>query len=193
VSSAASRPYEPTGDDPLDRVVDLLRPTTSGGGSEPSTTAPGWDRLAVLGDVADRLVAAAHLSPLVLVVEDVHWADLETLALLRLLAPELVRTPLVVVVTARPAPDDERAMALAGLAGSPSSEVVALGPLTVGDVEDYLAAGRHDGDATAVLALSGGLPLLLPVAVGAGSESYDAAAGRSQVDVPTLVRRLTVS
>ncbi len=139
-------------------------------------------------------MAAADADPLVLVVEDVHWADPETLALLRLLAPELGRMPLVVVLTARPAVDDEHATALAGLSGSPSTEVVSLGPLEVADVADYLVQGRHAGDAAAVLALSGGLPLLLPVAVGATpSATDDAGPGGRLVDVPTLVRRLTVS
>ena len=144
-----------------------MRPTASGADPDALSAGPGWDRLAVLGDVVDRLVAAADAEPLVLVVEDVHWADPETLALLRLLAPELGRMPLVVVLTASPAVDDEHATALAGLSGSASTEVVSLGPLEVADVADYLVQGRHAGDAAAVLALSGGLPLLLPVAVGA--------------------------
>ena len=194
VSSAAVRQRRATGEDPLDPLTQLLRPTANGADPDAPSAGPGWDRLAVLGDVVDRLVAAADAQPLVLVVEDVHWADPETLALLRLLAPELGRTPLVVVLTARPAADDERATALAGLSGSASTQVVALGPLDVADVADYLVQGRHAGDAAAVLALSGGLPLLLPVAVGAApGAGDDEGSGRQLVDVPTLVRRLTVS
>ena len=194
VSSAAARPRRATGEDPLGRLTDLLRPTTNRPVPGAPSAGPGWDRLAVLGNVADRLVAAADEKPLVLVIEDVHWADPETLALLRLLAPELGRTPLVVVLTARPAADDERATALAGLSGSASTQVVALGPLEVADVEDYLVRGRHEGDPAAVLALSGGLPLLLPVAVGAGLGTPTVAgSGGPHADVPTLVRRLTVS
>jgi len=194
VSSAAARPRRATGEDPLGRLSDLLRPTTNRPAPDAPSAGPGWDRLAVLGNVADRLVAAADEAPLVLVIEDVHWADPETLALLRLLAPELARTSLVVVLTARPAADDERATALAGLSGSASTQVVALGPLEVADVEDYLVRGRHEGDPAAVLALSGGLPLLLPVAVGAGLGTPNvAASGGPHADVPTLVRRLTVS
>lgn len=189
-------------------LVALLRPTAgaaerAGGAS----FSPGWDRLAVLGDIVDHLVAASRSAPVVLVLEDVHWADAETLALLRLLAPELARCPLVVLATARHATDDDHAAALAGLTSSPSTQVVALGPLSVADVEQYLEVGSFRADATEVLALSGGLPLLLPVAVGAthgGSEDPSAAASRSgtspstepsplRVDVPTLVRRLTVS
>ena len=198
VSSAAARPRRASGEDPLGRLTDLLRPTGSRTVTDAPSAGPGWDRLAVLGEVADRLVAAAHEAPLVLVVEDVHWADPETLALLRLLAPELGRTPLVVVLTARTAVDDERATALAGLSGSASTQVVALGPLDVADVEDYLVRGRHEGDPAAVLALSGGLPLLLPVAVGAGPGAGPGTpnvhgSGGPHADVPTLVRRLTVS
>ena len=68
-------------------LVELLRPKAgaidrTGGAS----FSPGWDRLAVLGDIVDHLVAASRSAPVVLVLEDVHWADPETLALLRLLA-----------------------------------------------------------------------------------------------------------
>ncbi|HEU4998129.1 MAG TPA: AAA family ATPase [Lapillicoccus sp.] len=178
-------------------LAELLRPSTGVGAREadgPAGTAgPGWDRLAVLADVADRVVAAAQEAPVVLVVEDVHWADHETLALLRLLAPELARTALVVVLTARSAADEDHTAALAALSASPATEVVAVGPLTVGDVEDYLQRGRHEGDPATILALSGGLPLLLPVAVGSGPATDGAAPGLAGVDVPTLVRRLTVS
>jgi DNA-binding CsgD family transcriptional regulator len=206
VSSAAARPRRASGPDPLGGLTGLLRPTASRTATDAPSAGPGWDRLAVLGEVTDRLVAAASEAPLVLVVEDVHWADPETLALLRLLAPELGRTPLVVVLTARAAVDDERATALAGLSGSAATQVVALGPLDVADIEDYLVRGRHDGDPAAVLALSGGLPLLLPVAVGAGHGVGHGAglgagpggpgvtgSGGPHADVPTLVRRLMVS
>ena len=166
--------------------------------------SPGWDRLAVLGDIVDHLVGASRSAPVVLVLEDVHWADPETLALLRLLARSW-RCPLVVLATSRPATDDDHAAALAGLTGSPSTQVVALGPLSVADVEQYLGDGAHSADAGEVLALSGGLPLLLPVAIGAtrGATSDAATAAsarrrrlarfrpaRLRVDVPTLVRRL---
>ncbi len=189
VASAAARAGESSAGTALDRVGALLTPPDPRSGSTAFGSAPGWDRLAVLGDVVDRLVTAAQQAPLVLVVEDVHWADAETLALLRLLAPELGRTPLAVLLTARPAVDDERASALAGLGASPWTHVVALGPLSVADVEQYLVRGAHDGDATEVHALSGGLPLLLPVAVG----SPGAGVAPADADVTSLVRRLTVS
>ena len=67
--------------------------------------------------------------------------------------------------------------------------MVALGPLSVADVEQYLVRGAHDGDPAAVHALSGGLPLLLPVAVGSPGPGLEPAAA----DVTALVRRLTVS
>jgi DNA-binding CsgD family transcriptional regulator/tetratricopeptide (TPR) repeat protein len=182
-------------------LVALLRPSAgaadrAGGAS----FSPGWDRLAVLGDIVDHLVTASRSAPVVLVLEDVHWADPETLALLRLLTPELARCPLVVLATARPATDDDHAAALAGLTASPSTQVVALGPLSVADVEQYLEDGSYRADATEVQALSGGLPLLLPVAIGATHDGHQESAAaalsdraRLRVDVPTLVRRLTVS
>jgi DNA-binding CsgD family transcriptional regulator len=72
--------------------------------------------------------------------------------------------------------------------------VISVGPLTVCDIRDSLARGHWDGYPETVLALSGGLPLLLPVAVGTGPlTDQRPGPGIAGVDVPTLVRRLTVS
>jgi hypothetical protein len=121
----------------------------------------------------------------VLVFADVHWADAETLALLRLLAPELTRAAVAVFATARTGADDDHVTALAALTGSPATEVISVGPLTVCDIRDYLARGHWDGDPETVLALSGGLPLLLPVAVGTGPlTDQRPGSGIAGVDVP---------
>ena len=65
--------------DPLGRLSDLLRPTTNRPAPAAPSAGPGWDRLAVSATSRTARAAAADEAPLVLVIEDVHWADPETL------------------------------------------------------------------------------------------------------------------
>src|SRR4029077_14446549 len=60
-----------------DRVGDL---------SPPPGVDPDTERHRLHGAVSDLLVAASREAPLVLVIEDAHWADTPTLLLLRHLA-----------------------------------------------------------------------------------------------------------
>lgn len=79
---------------------------------------------------------------LVLEVEDMHWADLETRAYLPELATALADVPFVLLMTTRPDPRDEDAALNAPQAtdGHPRTEI-RLGPLSAGDL-GALAAHR---------------------------------------------------
>ena len=67
----------------------------------------GADAASVSLRQAEAVVAAAReAAPTLLVLDDVQWADTESLRLLRRVAGEVARVPLVVVVTARTAPAD---------------------------------------------------------------------------------------
>ncbi|MFO1048822.1 MAG: adenylate/guanylate cyclase domain-containing protein [Geminicoccaceae bacterium] len=59
-------------------------------------------RAALLALIADRILRLAARGPLLLVVEDAHWADASTVALLRLLLGRIGEVAALVVVTARP-------------------------------------------------------------------------------------------
>ncbi|TGV77635.1 adenylate/guanylate cyclase domain-containing protein, partial [Mesorhizobium sp. M2D.F.Ca.ET.145.01.1.1] len=48
------------------------------------------------------------LSPLLIVVEDLHWADAVSLEALRFVMDRLERTRLMLLVTHRPAPDNDQ-------------------------------------------------------------------------------------
>ncbi|TIT81042.1 MAG: hypothetical protein E5W59_31870, partial [Mesorhizobium sp.] len=48
------------------------------------------------------------LSPLLIVVEDLHWADAASLEALRFVMDRLERTRLMLLVTHRPAPDNDQ-------------------------------------------------------------------------------------
>ncbi|MEU8632955.1 AAA family ATPase [Amycolatopsis sp. NPDC048633] len=112
---------------------------------------------------ADALVAAAEPAGLVVVLEDLHWADEASLRLLRHLAGELRRSRLAVLATYR---DTDSAgplfEALPDLLGRPGTESLRLEPLTEPDVRAYLAeAGRAEVDVRDALRRSGGNPLYL--------------------------------
>ena len=59
------------------------------------------NQTALFAQVRDRLAAAAALQPLVLVLEDCHWADLGSLDLLRWIARVTLDLPLLIVATYR--------------------------------------------------------------------------------------------
>ena len=75
----------------------------------------------MLHGVGEFIERAAKAQPMVLVYEDLHWADESTLLLLRHLGGRLARLPLVVIGTYRddeldatPAADDRDRTAAAG-------------------------------------------------------------------------------
>ncbi len=72
--------------------------------ADPPDLTPEQERRYMLHGVGEFLARAAAVKPLVLVFEDLHWADESTLLLLRQLAPRLPETPLLVLGTYR---DDE--------------------------------------------------------------------------------------
>jgi DNA-binding CsgD family transcriptional regulator len=106
---------------------------------------------------ADALVAAAEPAGLVVVLEDLHWADEASLRLLRHLAGEIRRSRLAVIATYRDASFDT------DLLGRPGTESLHLDPLTEPDVRAYLAEIGRSGEGAVRDALrrSGGNPLYL--------------------------------
>ncbi|GAA2974892.1 AAA family ATPase [Actinokineospora diospyrosa] len=133
----------------LPEVAELLPPV-------PECVGTPADRHLVFRAVRELLAA---LTPVVLVVEDAHWADADTVALLRFLtstAADLV----AVVLTYRPGPFS-----------APGTRVD-LGPLTR---EDLLAAVAEE-DVDDLLAHTGGVPYLVAAAL-RGGVSVPAAAG----------------
>ncbi|MGW4489359.1 ATP-binding protein [Amycolatopsis sp. NPDC004368] len=135
-------------------------------------------RFRLVATAADALVAAAEPSGLVVVLEDLHWADEASLRFLRHLVGELRRSRLVVLATYRdtgPALDET----LPRLLGHPATHAVTVGPLAEPDVRRYLTevAGGAVGDDAVRDALrrSGGNPLYLrAVARSAGSGGGEA-------------------
>jgi DNA-binding CsgD family transcriptional regulator/transcriptional regulator with XRE-family HTH domain/tetratricopeptide (TPR) repeat protein len=102
----------------------------------------GWQRERLFAGVAELLAAVAQRAPVGLVVEDVHWADSETLDCLTLLGRPGRRDAVTVVVTCR---GDEAPLAahvadwLAQMRGSGAVEEIRLGPLSRAEVAEQVA------------------------------------------------------
>src|ERR687890_342352 len=84
------------------------------GETDPDT---GVDPVLVLGEAVIRLLDALVGGPCLVVLEDVHWADADTLALLEYLAGRLPDLPVLVAASARD--DEPGAAAVDRLATSP--------------------------------------------------------------------------
>ncbi len=118
---------------------------------------------------AESLVRTANPDGLVLVLEDLHWADETSLRLLRHLAGELHRSRLLVIASYRDprgtAREDPLDRVLPELVRHPSTHTVVLGPLREDDVHAYLAGAAPTAAAGArrLHRRSGGNPLFLRV------------------------------
>ena len=118
------------------------RPTSRRSPSRPSTDADA-ERYLLFGAVAGLLADMASTAPVVLVLDDLHWADKPTVLLLRHLVATLDRAPVLVVGTYR---DSDLT------AGHPLTEVLAALRREPG--VERMAIGGLDDDG--VVALAGG-------------------------------------
>jgi hypothetical protein len=110
---------------------------------------PEEDRYRLFDGVASFLVNASQASPLVLVLDDLHWADRPTLLLLEHLARRLEGSRLLVVSTYRDVELDRRhplSETLATLRRSPGFERVLLRGLGAEDVYNLFVAMARGAD-----------------------------------------------
>lgn len=96
-------------------------------------------RFAMFADAADALVAEAAPSGLLLVLEDLHWADRTSLRLLAHLTTELPAARILVVGTHREAEMSE-------LVRAPATRTVHLAGLTRGDVAGWVRSATTAKD-----------------------------------------------
>ena len=95
---------------------------------------------------ADAILAAARAGDLLIVLEDLHWADHASLFLLRELAAELPGSRLLVLATCRDTADDPWRTTLGGLARLPGLQVMRLAPLGEAAVDEILHAAGVAAD-----------------------------------------------
>jgi DNA-binding SARP family transcriptional activator len=109
---------------------------------------PETDRRLLFDAVNTLLVGAASSAPILLVLDDLHWADQGTLLLLRYLARHPDAGAVMMVGTYRDVeiyPDHPMADALVDLRRSGLSERVSLGGLSAEEIATLLAArAQHD-------------------------------------------------
>jgi DNA-binding CsgD family transcriptional regulator len=111
---------------------------------------------------ADALTAAAHAADLLIVLEDLQWADHASLFLLRELAAGLPASRLLVLATCRDTAGDPWRAALGDLARLPGLQVMRLAPLGEDAVDKILQTAGVAADpavARFVHARSDGNPL----------------------------------
>lgn len=123
-----------------------------------------------LGDaLSDLVTAVAQEAPLILRVEDVHWIDGSSLALLLRLIRNLCRMPVLLLMTCRTEERDTSALrSLRRLDENGGITLIGLGPLTRAEVAEMLGlmftfpdARAVDGCAERLHRVSGGNPLFL--------------------------------
>jgi DNA-binding SARP family transcriptional activator len=171
----------------------------------PTHGGPEEERYLLFEAVTGLLDAVAAAGPALLVVDDLHQADEQSLALLRHLAHASRPARILIVLTARDeeATRDDLAAALADLLRAPGSEHLALGGLdepAVAAIAESLT-GRPPSPATATLARAvrgrtGGNPFfageLLRHLAETGALAGDAiartATGAALEDVPATLR-----
>jgi DNA-binding CsgD family transcriptional regulator len=110
--------------------------------------------------VIDALAATAATAALVIVLDDLHWADRATLRLLARIATEVRRLPVLVVGAHRSA----LAGVLDALPRHGATDDLHLGPLAPAEADAYLASAVTRAEPHAVrkaIELSGGNPLYL--------------------------------
>jgi DNA-binding CsgD family transcriptional regulator len=103
--------------------------------------------------------------PLVLTVDDAHWADAPSLRFLAFLLPRLEELSLALVVATRPEAESAAAPLLALLLADPLARVLRPAPLSVGAVgrliEDGLGRAPEPDFAAACQRTTGGVPFLV--------------------------------
>jgi DNA-binding CsgD family transcriptional regulator len=147
---------------------------------------------AVLHGLYWLCVNLAAKGPLVVVVDDAHWADGASLRFLAFLLPRLEELHVAVLLAARPAESGDSRGLLAALMMDPATEVVTVAPLSTSGVAALVAAGlgaKPEAEfAAACWEATGGTPFLVRTLVEALRDEHVtpvAASAASVQDVAT--------
>ena len=166
------------------------------GGRRPADT-PAGSQLRVFEETLARLTDHAAAAPVLLVLEDLHWADTSTLNLVVFLAHNLAERPVVLLATNRrdePSPKGRMARLADGVRRSGSGLVLDLGPLPPEDLTALLApapdARLAPELADAIVARSAGNPFFAEELLAAGPSRTAELPGRVRDLLLQRVERL---
>lgn len=123
--------------------IKVLRGAGADSAAAGSRIEAAEDRFRFFDNVTSALIAAARTRPLLVLLDDLHWADIPSLLLLDFLARELGGAPLVVLATYRDVEaqvDDVLARTLARLGALPHAAHLALAGLDRVDVGRMIAS-----------------------------------------------------
>jgi DNA-binding CsgD family transcriptional regulator len=147
----------------LARIIPRLARRTLGI-APASNLDPVSGQATIAAAVGRYLRRAAEEAPLLLVIEDLHFATATTRATVRHIARSPIHAPILTLITTRDtAPDieDELRVLLGDLARMPAVDSINLGGLAPADVADLLARLGSTADTTTVTNETGGNPLLV--------------------------------
>ncbi|MEA2686708.1 MAG: hypothetical protein QOE93_1903, partial [Actinomycetota bacterium] len=179
---------------PLAEIARLLfgAPTGLGGGTDGALPGAG-------GDSEFRLVEAmlalvdnlCTRQPVVIAIDDVHWADPATIVVLHRLSRSVRDMPLVVLATCRPTPRPPQLTRLIGSVRDAGHEPLALAPLAPDEVTQLVESviGRQPGPRLVRQAeAAGGNPFFVTALVAAleASGSMTTTATTAEIDVVSL-------
>ncbi len=179
-------------------VLPALAPRVVGG-QPPDGVAAGARAERKREALARLLVALSAVAPLMLTIEDVHWADDETLGVLRALAPRVPRSSLLVVVTYRDQEARDRDVtwdAVRALDRHARPIRLLLEPLTAFATAELVrsSSGLGQSDATFVNRLhrvTGGNPLFLLETL-ASLDGVDDVEGLAEVPLTESMQRTVI-
>lgn len=141
------------------------------------TATPGGlsnlDRVAVFAAVRQLLQELTRHCPVVLLIDDLHWADSPSLEVLTYLAEVFSRRQLLAILAFRPPSNQDARQAVAQLARSARADILVLAPLTDEQVIDQLqqitGSDPSNLKAQQIATLSGGIPLYVEELAVSGS------------------------
>lgn len=119
-------------------------------------------RWRIVEEIVDLVESESRDGPLLLALEDLHWADDSTVVVVRSLLDRLAHVPVLLVASVRPSPRSAALDVLLADASASGAEMLRLTPLTSEDVDALVRAetGQPAGPALVeVMTRAGGNPL----------------------------------